>query len=96
MLWLEIESDETEDSLNNSDQYVKEQLADPFCTEDITTDTDNGPKTNDGESIVDAFLPKHKTQQSFAISAVTEGPMIDNVAELAQLQIEQNLGLGKT
>ena len=34
---------------------------------------------------------KH-SKKSFAISAVTEGPMIDNVAELAQLQVEQNLG----
>ena len=67
-----IESDETEDSSTTNDQYVKEQLADPFCTEEITTDIDNSPKTNDGESIVDVFLPKHKTQQSFAIQAIRD------------------------
>ena len=32
MLWIEIESDETEDSLTTDDQYVNEQLADPFCS----------------------------------------------------------------
>ena len=42
--------------------------------------------------LVDAFLQRNKTQQSFAISAVTESPMIEDVAELAHLQIEQNLG----
>ena len=94
-----IESDGSEDSLTTNDQYVKEQLAYLCCTEDNTADTNNGPKTtNNGPKmvriIVDVFLPKHKTQQSFAISAVSEGPMIDDVVELAdQLQIEQNLGL---
>ena len=45
-----MESDKTEDSLTTNDQYVKEQLADPFFTKDIPADTDNGPKTNDGEN----------------------------------------------
>ena len=42
--------------------------------------------------IVDAFLQRNKTQQSFAISAVTEISMIEDVAELAHLNIDQNLG----
>ena len=46
---------------------------------------------DDGKIIVDAFLQRNKTQRSFAISAVTENPMIDDAGELAHLQIEQNL-----
>ena len=42
--------------------------------------------------IVDDFLQRNKTQQTFAISAVTESPRIEDVAELAHLPIEQNLG----
>ena len=33
---------ETEDYLTTDDQYVNEQLADPFCKEYITNDTENG------------------------------------------------------
>ena len=32
--------------------------------------------------VLDIFVQRNKTQQSFAISAVTEGPMIHDVAEL--------------
>ena len=42
------------------------------------------------KTIVDAYLQWNKTQ-SFAISAVTESSMIEDVAEIAHLQIEQNL-----
>ena len=41
---------ETEHSLTTDEQYVKEQLADPFCTEYITNDAENGQKTDDGKN----------------------------------------------
>ena len=51
VLWIELESDRTEDSLSTNDHYVEEQFTNPvWCyTEDITSDTDNGPKTDDVE-----------------------------------------------
>ena len=51
MLWIELESDRT-DSLTTVDHFVEEQFTDPvWCyRDDITTDTENGPETEDGES----------------------------------------------
>ena len=75
MLWIELESDRTE--------HVEEQLTDPiWCyMEDITTDTENGPETNDGENVIDVFFQRNETQPRFAMLAVTEGPIIEDVAE---------------
>ena len=54
MVWIELESDRTNDSLATDDHYMEEQLTDPvWCdTEDITTDTENSPETNNGENII--------------------------------------------
>ena len=52
MLWIELESDGT-DSLTTVDHFVEEQFTDPvWCYRDsITTDTENGPETEDGDQI---------------------------------------------
>ena len=44
-------SDRTEDSLSTDDRYVEKQFTDPvWCySDDTTTDTENGPKTYDGD-----------------------------------------------
>ena len=64
MLWIELESDRTNDSLTTDDHFMEEQLTDPvWCyTEDITTDTENSPEANDGENIimVSSKQMKHK------------------------------------
>ena len=58
MLWIELESDRTKDSLNTDGHYAEGQLTDPvWCyTEDVTTDTENGPETDDGESILNGIF----------------------------------------
>ena len=83
---------ETEDSLTNDNQYEKEKLADPFAQSTSPTTLRKAKRRMMVKILVDALLQRNKAQQSFAISAVTESPMIEDVAELAHLQIEQNLG----
>ena len=60
MLWIELESDRTKDSLNTDVHYAEGQLTDPVCcylyTEHVTTDTDNGPETDDGENILNVIF----------------------------------------
>ena len=51
MLQIELETDET-DSLTTVDHFVEEQFTDSVWhyRDDITSDTENGPETEDGES----------------------------------------------
>ena len=83
---------ETEDSLTTDNQYEKEKLADPFAPSTSPMTLRKAKRRMMVKILVDAFLQRNKTQQSFAISAVTESHMIEDVAELAHLQIEKNLG----
>ena len=51
MLQIQLESERIEDFLSTDDHYMEENFTDPvWCyTDDMTTDTENVPETDDGE-----------------------------------------------